>query len=584
MFLYLIFGFLVNEKNSFLFIKYDGNLKSEGLKIFYEIHYKDSTYSKFSFLKKGDFRLKIEDKPCFILFFFEDMDGKREPDNDIPYEYVFKGEGNNLRFVDYLLEKKDKNFEKIFHYIDKEKKEYPENKWVRYYELQVFKEKGEKYEVVFDDVQDSEIYSALKIIYLVYNNKDYKNEIIDFIKRYPNSPYLKDVLSEIDLSHIPEIFDTVKNLRIKVKPVSDYMFYYLFKNFSIRDTLFKKSILDLYSNFDFENMKIKRYIQIIMLQYFDWDDVKRIINLEYVFNLNDPGINTWYIHYLIYKDKDYRNSLKLSLKTLEIYNKDFFENIYWSNNKEYRDIQRKEALCEIYFMISKSYYNLNNLKKARKFIELSIANETMDTKTDYKLAGDIYYDLKIFDKAEEYYLIYYSEMKDTTVYKRLKDMYKGENFDEYLALGKKNTLKKKMLNIMAKEFDAVDLKGNTIKLSDFKGKVVLINFWATWCGPCRKEIPYLNIINEKFRLNKDVVFLGVSDESKKDIEEFLKKNEYKFHIILGSIKNLYNVYGVPTTVLIDKNGYIQFRHVGFGDGMGDYFVKKISEEIEFLLE
>jgi thiol-disulfide isomerase/thioredoxin len=141
-----------------------------------------------------------------------------------------------------------------------------------------------------------------------------------------------------------------------------------------------------------------------------------------------------------------------------------------------------------------------------------------------------------------------------------------------------------MLNRPAKDFSLPDLKGDTIRLSELKGKVVFLNFWATWCGPCKREIPYLNIIYEKYRNNPNILFYGITDEDKDKVEDFLKKKEHKFHILLGNIKELYDVYGVPTNILIDKNGFIQFRHVGFNEQMGEMFLKEIGEEIDFLLE
>ena len=136
-----------------------------------------------------------------------------------------------------------------------------------------------------------------------------------------------------------------------------------------------------------------------------------------------------------------------------------------------------------------------------------------------------------------------------------------------------------MLNEEAPDFTVKRLSdGKEVKLSDFKGKVIELNFWATWCGPCRREIPVLNKMVDEFK-GKEVVFLAVSDENPDVIKKFLKEQEFKYLQTTGNASQLYRVTGIPTHFVIDRNGMIQFKHVGYMPGLED----KIKEEINLLL-
>lgn len=111
--------------------------------------------------------------------------------------------------------------------------------------------------------------------------------------------------------------------------------------------------------------------------------------------------------------------------------------------------------------------------------------------------------------------------------------------------------------------------GENIKLSDLKGQVVLLNFWASWCGPCRKEMPLLNDLHNKFK-ELGVTVLGINVESEKEMAmDFLSKTPVDFPILLdptSSVVEAYRVDAMPTTLVIDRDGMIRTHHRGYKDG------------------
>jgi len=118
----------------------------------------------------------------------------------------------------------------------------------------------------------------------------------------------------------------------------------------------------------------------------------------------------------------------------------------------------------------------------------------------------------------------------------------------------------------AKDFALKTVTGSTIKLSNLKGKVVLLNFWATWCGPCRAEIPDFSALYEEYK-SKGFEIVGVSldDDGWDSVTPFVKKYKIPYPIVLGNGK-VVDEYGgfefIPTTFLIDKKGNIVDKHVG----------------------
>jgi len=109
-----------------------------------------------------------------------------------------------------------------------------------------------------------------------------------------------------------------------------------------------------------------------------------------------------------------------------------------------------------------------------------------------------------------------------------------------------------------------ELSGEEINMSDFKGKTVFINYWATWCGPCIKEMPSIDLARNSLQ-DKDVVFLLASNEDVDEIEAFSMKKPYKFHYVRVLNMEELKIQALPTTHIYDADGNMTFSETGARD-------------------
>ncbi|MCD6193525.1 MAG: hypothetical protein B5M54_10740 [Candidatus Aminicenantes bacterium 4484_214] len=120
----------------------------------------------------------------------------------------------------------------------------------------------------------------------------------------------------------------------------------------------------------------------------------------------------------------------------------------------------------------------------------------------------------------------------------------------------------------APDFTLTDLNGQTISLADFEGKVIFLNFWATWCPPCRQEIPGFIEIYEKYK-DKGMVIIGISvDRGVSKVREFVNDNHIPYPVAMFTneiIKAYQPGRFIPTTIIIDKEKKIRDKHVGYMD-------------------
>ncbi|MBX2917556.1 MAG: TlpA family protein disulfide reductase [Cyclobacteriaceae bacterium] len=124
-----------------------------------------------------------------------------------------------------------------------------------------------------------------------------------------------------------------------------------------------------------------------------------------------------------------------------------------------------------------------------------------------------------------------------------------------------------------------DLSGKAIDVSQFSGKAVLVNFWATWCKPCLQEMPSLAITKSQLK-DEPIVFLFASNETLERIARFKDKQIFEFdYFHLGNMEAL-NIQALPTTFIFDRNGKLKFSETGFRDWTSPESIKVITNVIK----
>jgi peroxiredoxin len=120
--------------------------------------------------------------------------------------------------------------------------------------------------------------------------------------------------------------------------------------------------------------------------------------------------------------------------------------------------------------------------------------------------------------------------------------------------------------------------GSTVDLSQFKGQVVMLNFWASWCVPCRQEMPLLETMYKKYK-PLGFTLIGVNVEpDQKDAEGFLKQTPVSFPVLFDAkskVSTLYNVQVMPTTVFIDRKGNVRLVHQSYQPGAENIYLDQI---------
>lgn len=289
------------------------------------------------------------------------------------------------------------------------------------------------------------------------------------------------------------------------------------------------------------------------------------------------NISTSLVDELIKKHK-YEEALKLEREAIEHFNDEKWVLKVWGfYPRTMREKIRKGRLAEANLRLGRIFEKLGK--------EESIANAYMKA---IELAPEeskgYYFDevLKALEKLRrddllmDFFKNYwrYSDNPDSIldVFRKLYKKMKGDTlgFGEYAGLN--------ISGEIAPDFEVKDLEGRTARLSDMKGKTVVINFWATWCGPCIREIPELNEVVEDFSETPNVVFWAISHEDREKIKEFLKKHPFKYRIFAGGgdVFKKYGIMGIPTHVIVDKNGRIYRRFIGY--------TPNIKEKLERAIE
>jgi peroxiredoxin len=135
----------------------------------------------------------------------------------------------------------------------------------------------------------------------------------------------------------------------------------------------------------------------------------------------------------------------------------------------------------------------------------------------------------------------------------------------------------------APDFAAKSDSGRNVRLSELRGQVVMINFWASWCSPCRQELPLLNKIYTQYR-SAGFTLLAVNvDDNRRDADAMLKRLNLRFPTLFDGAKSVAKLYGVdtmPATLVIDRDGRVRYVHRGYYDG----YERKYEQQVRELLK
>jgi thiol-disulfide isomerase/thioredoxin len=189
--------------------------------------------------------------------------------------------------------------------------------------------------------------------------------------------------------------------------------------------------------------------------------------------------------------------------------------------------------------------------------------------------------------------------EQTTAYFKQAFMATGKAEEEFVEEMKKidnaskeklrGEIRKAMTDEPAPDFELRSLEGKIVKLSTLKGKIVVVDFWATWCNPCRMSFPFLQKVYEKYQNDPRIAILALNtwerekgEAREKTVRKFIDENKYTFPVLFDETTvQKYGVDGIPTKFILDGNGRIRYKEVGFNGGPD--MVNKMDLVFEMLL-
>lgn len=261
-------------------------------------------------------------------------------------------------------------------------------------------------------------------------------------------------------------------------------------------------------------------------------------------------------------------------------------------------------------MYARILYEQKNYDEALKYIEIATKTaKTQRTEFDYtyaKILAALHHEQEAYDRIEGAVRSGKASKEMSDLFKTLYVKVKGsdaglETYQAAIRNGVTDDLRKRLtknrMNQPAADFTLTDLQGNRVNLADLKGKIVILDFWATWCVPCKASFPAMQMAQDKYKNDPNIKFLFIHTWERtatpvEDVKAYIAGTKYSFQILMDTkdpetkankVVDSYNVSSIPTKFIIDKKGNIRFKLTGF-DGSNEALVDELSMAIDLASE
>lgn len=265
--------------------------------------------------------------------------------------------------------------------------------------------------------------------------------------------------------------------------------------------------------------------------------------------------------------------------------------------------RKQQGLASVYLLRGRVYADLGNDEKAKS--DLAKSFESSRTAGAALVMGELAEKRKALDEAIEFYtkgfviaLVTDEEIDLKAVRQKLSQLQTAKSgsetglgdrllkaYDAYVKERDERLAKLEQPNINdgatnALAFKLTKLDGSKLDMATLGGKVVVMNFWATWCGPCLTEMPLFEKTMAKYKDDKEVVFLAITtDEDRELVAPFLKQHKFNLPVVYADYLNdFFKVSSIPTTIILDRKGEVAFRQAGYNPRTD--FIAELSDRIE----
>lgn len=299
------------------------------------------------------------------------------------------------------------------------------------------------------------------------------------------------------------------------------------------------------------------------------------------------------------------------LANAEIYARKAMENAYSYTDGKKGDSNAAKFSASGYAGLTSTYadvlFERKKYAEALKYSEIAYKNaNTLNPRLNYRYAQilmGLNRNQEAYDKLEEVVKAGKATPEMAATFKTLYRKVKGSEagFDAYAAAIRKSylenlskTLTRDMVKEHAPNFTLTDLNGKQVSLQELRGKVIVLDFWATWCGPCKASFPAMQMAVNKYQSDPNVKFLFIhtwergTETPTKDASDYIKGKKYTFDVLMdlkdaqtkeNKVVSSYKVNGIPAKFVIDTQGNIRFKLTGF-DGSDEAAVDELSMMID----